>query len=309
MMRSVSAQPSSAETSAAAGSWSRTSGCGVGEFGRGKIGRVADDEVEAFVGANPGKPVGTPKINASGEVACHGVFARKPQRVVARIHGDHPGTGEEPGEGERKCTAAGAKVEHGGRRCSHGVLDEFDQLFRLRARDKHAPVDLEREIEKRRAAEHVGERFALPTTAHQGTDHLEFRITERPLELQVDLHAADVESVRDDQLGIEPRAFDPVFPEELGGALDDVEKGQHENGQRTVEAASAAMRAHNETGAAECPAQPGISGRNGPARPALRHAQVSLRLAHRPSQIDDTAVSPIWREVTRREVQPVGENR
>ena len=70
-----------------------------------------------------------------------------------------------------------------------------------------------------RAAEH---RLPLAAPPHQGAHRVQLRIRKRAVEVQVELHARQLEEVREQQLGLQTRRFYVLPSQELRTFLDDL---------------------------------------------------------------------------------------
>ncbi|EHM53307.1 hypothetical protein HMPREF9080_01834 [Cardiobacterium valvarum F0432] len=130
---------------------------------RGNIGRIADDEVGAFV-SKGGKPVTVQEADIRhAETA--GVFRGDRQRRRALIAAGDIGVGAGARDSQRQRTAAGAEIKH---RRAGNVAQKMEgalhHRFAVAARDEGGAADGEIKPVERLIAEQVGERFARVQT-------------------------------------------------------------------------------------------------------------------------------------------------
>ena len=87
-------------------------------------------------------------------------------------------------------------------------------------------VDRDFVTAKGNGAEDVLQGFALAAAFDQFTEPIFLIGGKGALEVQVQLHSGQLEQVRQQQFGLESGRIDPLFGEELGAALNDLENSQ-----------------------------------------------------------------------------------
>lgn len=116
---------------------------------------------------------------------------------------------------------ARADIEDAAWYCGEGQ-QELDQVLGLRAGDQRSAVTQEDAAVKIDRAQQMLERLAGAAPYHQSAERVQFAISQRPVEFEVKIDPFLAEHVSEQVLGVEPRAFDPMFLEVSGGGGEDL---------------------------------------------------------------------------------------
>lgn len=159
-------------------------------------------------------------------------MARQLERARRNVQGAYAGGGALNGEGDGDAPAAGAEIKCERRR-SAGLFGglfqelpaEFGEEFGFGPGNEDVAVDGEIEAAKAGGAEDVLQGFALAASAHEFAEGGLLVVGEDALEVQIKLHARDLEQVGEEKLGVQARGLDAFFGEKIDAALDGLQNG------------------------------------------------------------------------------------
>jgi len=122
------------------------------------------------------------------------------------------------GESKRDRAAPNAHVEHAriGRSLEKGEA-ALDEHLGLGARDQRPAVDPQRQVAKAPLTEDVRERLATGPPLDECLERAELILGDGPVGLGVQLGARSAERFGEEKLRVEPRVFDAVRRELIGG--------------------------------------------------------------------------------------------
>ena len=262
--RRTTASPSSPAYRACAGSWRAISGASSAPIL--DVGRVGDHGVEL---ARAVEQVGVHEADV--EPQPRGVGARHGQRVLADVRRGHREVRALVLERERHRAAAGADVDHA--RGLRQPQRRLDQRLGLRARDEHAPVDVEVEVAKALDARDVGHRLAAHRApAHGVLEDAHGRALHRRPTVDEQLEAVDAQRVGEQHLGVQARRVDPGGPERDHRGVERLAHRRADHGA-TQWGAAAWTSSRRRFSSAESPA---VSSSSSPSSTASRLWTVSL---------------------------------
>ena len=142
-----------------------------------------------------------------------GVLIGQGQRIGRDIDGIDGGFRPFPGQGKRNDATAGADIQDPGWFGHWQREEDLHQVLRLRPRNEGAGVAKEGAAVEVDRTEKVLERLAGGPAFHEVAQGVELAFAERAVEFQVEIDAFFPQDVREEQLGIEARAFDGVLLE------------------------------------------------------------------------------------------------
>ena len=184
----------------------------------GDVGRVADDEVEVRPRAQSAHEHSTKSTSTPSAVA----LARATSSAAALTSvATRAWRGNLGGERDRRCSRCrsrgrrrAARAPGRSRRYATALLH---QRLGVGPRHEHVGRDRKRPPVELAGPGDVRHRFALPAPPDQLADRGQLLLVERPVELQVQVDAAQPERLRAEQLGVEARRRAAVITE-VGGA-------------------------------------------------------------------------------------------
>ncbi len=104
------------------------------------------------------------------------------------------------------------------------------ELLGLGSRHERALVADKSVAEEFDGAEQMLQRLADAAAADEFPKRLQFRRGERPLKLEVEVHALQLQHMSQQVLNVEPRLLNTMLLEVASGGLDDFEDGFHAGG-------------------------------------------------------------------------------
>jgi hypothetical protein len=155
------------------------------------------------------------------------VPGRHLQSLGADVRRPHLGVGGVVSDRDGDAAAARPDIRDAERfagfpRDRDGALDED---LGVRVRDQDGRTDLEVQAHELFVPDKVGDGLPLATPGDQRAIRCQLALIERPVELQVEVEAPDVEGVRQQELSVEARRTGTVLLEVFGGKLQDLGDG------------------------------------------------------------------------------------
>ncbi len=197
-------------------------------FGTGDVGRVADDEIEAFARRQGGEAIAVAEFDVVGETVLGGILFGDHQSLGGNIKGNDARRWTLRRERDGDTAAAGAEVQSS--RASRVERREkqpagFGEEFRFGARDEDVTVDGDFQAAKGSGTDEVLERLALAAALDEFAERVQFGLGQLAFEVQVELHARELQDMRKQLLCLQAGRVHTLFGEEIGTFRDDFEDG------------------------------------------------------------------------------------